>query len=43
MPAPVRGGGRVRGWRRWLILLLVLTFVIIEAYGLCTTYGPSGG
>ena len=38
LPAPV-WGGRVRGWRRALILLFVLTFVVIDAYGLCNTYG----
>ena len=42
MPAPV-SGGRLRGWRRTVVLLLVLAFVIIEAYGLCSTFGRPGG
>ena len=43
MPAPLAGGGVIRGWRRLVLILLVLTFVIIEAYGLCSTYGPVSG
>ena len=39
MPAPA-AGGRFRGWRRGVLIALVLLFVIIEAFGLCTTYGP---
>lgn len=39
MPAPATGTRSFRGWRRWLILLIVVTFVALEAYGLCSTYG----
>jgi hypothetical protein len=38
MPAPM-GGHRVVGWRRRLILLIIVAFVVIDAYGLCNTYG----
>jgi hypothetical protein len=38
MPAP--SGGRVRsGWRRTVILLIVVSFIAINAAGLCSTYG----
>lgn len=39
MPAPSMGTRSFRGWRRWLILLIVITFVALEAFGLCSTYG----
>ena len=39
MPAPMGGRPVVRGWRRRVILFLVVTFVVINAYGLCSTYG----
>jgi hypothetical protein len=39
MPSPARGLGRLRGWRRWVILLIIASFLAIEAYGLCSTYG----
>ena len=39
MPAPLPGRRVLRGWRRRVILLLVVTFVVINAYGLCSTYG----
>ncbi|HUV10243.1 MAG TPA: hypothetical protein VMX12_04635 [Acidimicrobiia bacterium] len=39
MPAPMRGRPVLRGWRRRIILMLVITFVVINAYGLCSTYG----
>ena len=38
MPAPA--GGRLRsGWRRAVIVLIVVVFVALNAYGLCSTYG----
>ena len=40
MPPPVGGRQRLRGWRRAVVVVLVLAFVLIEAAGLCTTYGP---
>lgn len=39
MPAPMRGRRVLRGWRRRIILTLVITFIVINAYGLCSTYG----
>ncbi len=42
MPSPMAGGRRIRGWRRRVIFLLVTAFLLIEAYGLCSTYGPIG-
>jgi len=39
MPAPAGGGRQVRGWRRWVIPVVIAAFVIINAYGLCSTYG----
>ena len=39
MPSPARGLRRLRGWRRWVILLVIASFLLIEAYGLCSTYG----
>jgi hypothetical protein len=39
MPSPARGARQLRGWRRWVILVIVASFVALEAYGLCSTYG----
>jgi hypothetical protein len=39
MPSPATGLPRLRGWRRWVILLIIASFLAIEAYGLCSTYG----
>ena len=39
MPSPARGLRRLRGWRRWVVLLVIASFLLIEAYGLCSTYG----
>ncbi len=38
MPAPMRGSSSSR-WRRSLIVLIVASFLLINAYGLCITYG----
>jgi hypothetical protein len=38
MPAPLCGQ-RVVGWRRRVILLIIASFLVINAYGLCSTYG----
>lgn len=40
MPAPMPGARpRRRGWHRSLALFVVLSFLLIEALGLCVTYG----
>ena len=39
MPSPARGLPRLQGWRRWVTLLIIASFLTIEAYGLCSTYG----
>jgi hypothetical protein len=38
MPAP-RSSRLLTGWRRRMALSLVGTFLVIEAVGLCSTYG----
>jgi hypothetical protein len=43
MPAPAGGAWSARpAWLRWVVLLIVASFLAINAYGLCTTYGPVG-
>lgn len=39
MPAPMSGTPRLRGWRRRIAILVIVAFVLIDAYGLCSTYG----
>ncbi len=39
MPAPMIGGPRLRGWRRGTVLLFIVSLIVIEAAGLCSTYG----
>ena len=44
MPAPMAGGGVIlTGWRRrfarFNIALIIGAFLVINAYGLCNTYG----
>lgn len=39
MPAPMTGRRRLGKWQRRLVWLIVATFVLINAYGLCNTYG----
>lgn len=39
MPAPMSGGPRLRGWRRGTVLLFIASLLVIEAAGLCSTYG----
>ena len=38
MPSPM-GGKLVFGWRRRVVLLIIVSFLLIDAYGLCNTYG----
>ncbi len=39
MPQPMVRPRPVRGWRRRAIVLVVASFLAIDAYGLCNTYG----
>jgi len=41
MPAPMRGRSSAP-WSRWVIALIVASFLLINAYGLCSTYGTVG-
>lgn len=40
MPAIARRS--LDGWRRRVVLLIVISFVVTAAYGICTTYGIFG-
>jgi hypothetical protein len=46
MPSPVGGAISLDGWRRRVVrlnlLLIVLSFLVINACGLCNTYGQLG-
>lgn len=42
MPPPAGAGRLLEGWRRRIVLLIVASFVLINAYGLCSTYGLDG-
>ena len=42
MPAPGGSARLLQGWRRWTVLLIVVSFVLINAVGLCSTYGYVG-
>ena len=42
MPQPMGGGRLLQGWRRRVVLLIVASFLLINAYGLCSTYGHVG-
>jgi hypothetical protein len=42
MPPPMGGGRLLHGWRRRIVLLIVASFVLLNAYGLCSTYGYVG-
>ena len=39
MPAPAGGARQLRDWRRWVVPVVIAAFVVINAYGLCSTYG----
>jgi hypothetical protein len=39
MPLPMGGPRLRRGWRRRMALLVIISFLVIDAYGLCSTYG----
>ena len=42
MPPPMAGSRLLQGWRRRIVLLIVASFVLINAVGLCSTYGYVG-
>lgn len=42
MPPPMSRSRLLQGWRRRIVLLIVASFVLINAYGLCSTYGSVG-
>lgn len=42
MPAPMATTRLLQGWRRRVVLLIVASFLLINAYGLCSTYGYVG-
>ena len=39
MPAPAGGVPARRGWRRRTAITIIASFVLIDAAGLCSTYG----
>ena len=39
MPAPAGGQRLLTGWRRRLVFVIVAAFILINLYGLCSTYG----
>ncbi len=39
MPPVMSGGRRLRGWRRATVFTFIAALVVIEAFGLCSTYG----
>ena len=43
MPSPMGGGMQLTGWRRLFarfnVGLIIAAFLVINAYGLCNTYG----
>ena len=39
---PATAGGTVRGWRRRVVLLIIISFVVAAAYGICNAYGIFG-
>ena len=42
MPPPMGASRLLQGWRRRTVLLIVASFVLINAVGLCSTYGYVG-
>ena len=39
MPPVMRGLPPLHGWRRGLVFTFIAALVVIEAFGLCSTYG----
>ena len=42
MPSPMARTRLLHGWRRTVVLVLIASFLLIDAYGLCSTYGWVG-
>jgi len=42
MPAPAERTTPLPVWCRWVAILIIAAFVLINAYGLCSTYGHVG-
>ncbi len=42
MPPPMGRSGLLQGWRRRTVFVIVASFLLITAYGLCSTYGLVG-
>ena len=39
MAAWTLGGRRVSRWQRWVVVAVIVSFLVIDAFGLCITYG----
>jgi len=39
MPPPMAGRSTARRWWRWVAVVIIVAFLAIDAYGLCSTYG----
>jgi hypothetical protein len=39
MPGMARSAPILHGWRRGLVIFVIASFLLIDAYGLCNTYG----
>lgn len=39
MPPPMAGPTATRRWWRWVAFAIIVAFLAIDAYGLCSTYG----
>jgi hypothetical protein len=39
MPSPMARTRLLHGWRRNMVLILIASFILINAAGLCVTYG----
>jgi len=39
MPPPMVGSSASRRWWRWVAIVIIVAFLAIDLYGLCSTYG----
>ena len=39
MPGMARSAPLLHGWRRGIVIFVVASFLLIDAYGLCNSYG----